>query len=145
MTTRIDRFIGKYRWLSNFAPVNVLLDGVLYPTVEHAYQAAKTEDTNERLSIYDCDSPGGAKRLGRKVTLRSDWESVKVDVMNDLLQQKFRQPQYRLQLLQTGDATIVEGNNWGDSYWGVCRGEGQNMLGKIIMRVREELLAEENQ
>ena len=135
------KFRGEHRWLSNFAPVNVKFEGVTYRSTEHAYQAAKTLDLLEREQIHACATPGKAKRLSRTLTLRSDWESVKARVMLDLTRQKYRKPEYRRKLLQTGDYQIVEGNTWGDTYWGVCRGKGENRLGKIIMQVREEIRA----
>lgn len=140
----ITRFAAEYRWLSNFALAVVQLDGVSYPTVEHAYQAAKTLDISERNQISSCASPGEAKRAGRHVTLRGDCESVKVSVMRELLRQKFSIPKYALLLTATGDAMLIEGNNWGDTFWGICRGEGQNRLGRLLMSIRHELIEEFN-
>jgi len=88
-------------------------------------------------------NPSEAKRLGRRVRLRSDWEQVKYDVMLDVVRAKFNQhPDLAQKLLATGDEELVEGNDWGDTYWGVCNGRGKNMLGKILMRVRAELRGE---
>ena len=139
MSTPIDSFSGEFGWLSNFAPAPVVLDGVSYPTTEHAYQAAKTMDPAERAAIRACETPGRAKRMGRKVTMCVNWEAVKEAVMLDLTRQKYAHPHYRSRLLATGDREIVEGNTWGDTFWGVCKGEGQNKLGRILMRVREEI------
>lgn len=139
----IDEFSGPYRYLSNFYPSLVVLDGVEYPTVEHAYQAAKTLDPNERRHILTAATPGRAKRLGRRVHLRPDWEEVKVQVMAKLVWQKFsRHPELRRQLLATGGQRLAEGNSWGDVFWGVCGGRGQNYLGRILMRVRSKLREE---
>lgn len=139
MTKSILEFQGDYRFLSNFHPARVALDGVMYPSVEHAYQAAKTLDHGERL-LFCAGSPGEAKRNGRKVTMREDWDEVKLGVMRDLVRQKFvLSGPLGDKLLDTGDAHIEEGNHWGDTFWGVCRGRGQNHLGKIIMSVREEM------
>lgn len=135
----IDSFTGKYRWLSNFEPSVVMLDMDLYPTVEHAYQGAKTLDYEERYKVRHALTPGAAKKLGQKVTLREDWEDVKIDVMTELIQQKFSKDPLRAKLLATGDAKLIEGNWWGDVFWGVCKGKGQNKLGKILMKVRKEL------
>lgn len=134
----IDSFEGDYRWLSNFATAPVELDGVLYPTVEHAYQAAKTLDIHQRYRILDLTA-GQAKRYGRRVTLREDWDDIKLDIMQELLEHKFSITLYKNKLLATGCEEIVEGNTWGDTFWGVCNGEGRNELGKLIMRVREKL------
>lgn len=133
---RIDSFHGEHRFLSNFWPAEVMLDGVTYPTVEHAYVAAKTLDIETRREIAAVEKPGDVKRFGRKLALRSDWESVKLDVMRDLVRQKFAHSELRAQLLATGDAELIEGNTWNDTFWGVCRGKGENHLGKILMSVR---------
>lgn len=144
MTDAITRFAAEHRWLSNFAPAPVLLDGVLYPTTEHAYQAAKTLDFDEREAVLTCETPGRAKRMGRKVTVRDDWDSVKEEIMLDLTRQKYALPEYKERLLATGEMEIVEGNTWGDTFWGVCNGVGENKLGRILMRVRAEI-REKNQ
>jgi len=80
-----------------------------------------------------------AKKRGRKVTMREDWDQVKIPIMEDLLSQKFSDPVLAKKLVETGDSQLVEGNWWGDVFWGVCRGEGQNNLGKILMKIRERL------
>ena len=136
----ITEFQGNYRWLSNFWPAQVELDGVLYPSVEHAYQAAKSLDANGEREPFQWGTAGEAKRLGRKLKIREDWEGVKVSVMAALIRQKFA-PGTNLaaSLLATGDVQIIEGNTWGDKFWGVCRGEGENMLGKLIMEQRAAL------
>lgn len=143
MTAPITSFRGPYRFLSNFAPVNVRLHvgGYLefYPSVEHAYQAAKCLDLDERRKIRLAPSPGAAKKLGKLVLLRPDWETVKIGIMLDLLTQKFSQEPFRTKLIATGDAQLVESNTWGDIYWGVCNGKGENVLGRLLMRVRSEV------
>lgn len=138
-TPPITDFRGPYRWLSNFQTVDVELDGFFYPTTEHAYQAAKTLDPTQRSVVRDAESPGKAKRLGQKLNLRPDWEDVKVTIMLDLQRQKYRRADLREKLLSTGDAELVEGNTWGDRFWGVCDGEGLNWLGRLLMRVRDEI------
>lgn len=132
----INSFHGEYRFLSNFWPVDVTLDGVTYPSVEHAYVAAKTLDVAIRGEILMIELPGDVKRLGRKIKLRSDWEAVKLSIMTDLVRQKFARPDLRKLLAMTGKATLIEGNTWGDTFWGVCKGVGENHLGKILMEVR---------
>ena len=139
---KIKQFKDGFDFLSNFYPAHVALDNVRYDTVEHAFQAAKTLDKAQRRLIRNADTPGKAKRLGRKVTLRDDWEAVKIEIMEDLVRQKFtRHPDLRKLLLDTGDAEIEEGNTWRDTFWGVSlrTGKGRNELGKILMRVRREL------
>jgi ribA/ribD-fused uncharacterized protein len=135
----IDSFSGPYAFLSNFCMHPVHLDGRLYPSVEHAYQAAKALDPKLRVRFQLPIQGAHAKRLGRKVRLRADWENVKNRVMLTLLREKFSDESFGKNLLATGDARLVEGNTWGDTYWGVCRGEGQNMLGFLLMQVRYEL------
>ena len=138
----IDSFDGEFAFLSNFyEQPNLITDemNIAYPTVEHYFQAAKTLDKNERKRISILDTPGKAKRAGRRVTLRSDWEEVKTDVMRRALMKKFSDPLMREKLLETGDAELVEGNWWGDTCWGVCNGIGENRLGKLLMGIRESL------
>ncbi len=135
----ITRFKGKYDFLSNFHPVPIRLDGELYPSVEHAFQAAKTLDLEEHRYFMFTDSPKKAKRFGKKVHLRNDWEEVKLDVMEGLIRQKFEYSDFRQKLIDTGDEDIIETNTWNDTFWGVCNNVGENHLGKIIMRIRDEL------
>lgn len=140
--TRIDSFSGEYRFLSNFWPAEVEFEGQRYPSVEHAYQAAKTLDPVERRRIATQATPSAAKRAGRALVLRDDWLEVKLDVMESCVRDKFtRHAELRRRLLETGDAELVEGNTWGDRYWGVFEGQGENHLGKILMKIRGELRA----
>lgn len=136
---RVTEFQGNYRFLSNFWKCPIEYEGVLYPTVEHAYQAAKTTIPGERKTIREAVSPGVAKKLGRKVTLRANWEQVKLSTMLDLLRLKFADPYLRAKLLNTLTAELIEGNYWGDRYWGVCDGRGENHLGRLLMQVRDEV------
>lgn len=137
----IKEFRGDYFFLSNFYPATVRLDGRTYASVEHAFQAAKTLDYFRRQIFRDSTTTAaGAKRLGRKLPIRPDWEVVKLDVMLQLVRQKFNRHKYiRNLLLNTGDSELIEGNWWGDTFWGVCRGKGKNWLGKLLMQVRKEL------
>jgi len=141
----IDSFSGEFEFLSNFAPSIVywpaggMASEISYRTVEHAYQAAKTLVEGERDKIRNAKTAAAAKKLGRKATLRKDWENIKLTVMLNLLRQKFAIPELRQRLLDTGDAELIEGNWWGDTFWGVCRGKGKNNLGKLLMRIRKEI------
>ena len=136
----IGEFQGQYRWLSNFVSVPVELDGETYPTVEHAYQAAKTTSAVARERVRQHVRPGEAKREGKNLVLRPGWDdNMKLAIMEDLLRQKFNQQPFRSWLLATGNARLVEGNSWGDRFWGVCKGVGHNHLGRLIMKIREEL------
>ena len=136
----ISDFRGAYAFLSNFYLAPTPIDGEVYLTSEHAFQAMKSADPAYRVSVLRAPTPGQAKRLGRAVALRADWEAVKIDVMRDVVRAKFRHnPDLAAQLLATGDQELVEGNAWGDKFWGVCAGRGRNWLGKILMEVRAEL------
>jgi len=139
MTEPITSFNGRYRFLSNFAPCKVIYDGLEYSSTEAAYQAAKTFDASQRRQIREASSPGEAKKLGRKVTMRPDWDNIKLQIMEDLLRKKFSQSDFKRALLNTADAELCEGNYWGDIFWGVCRGKGENHLGKLLMKIREDL------
>jgi ribA/ribD-fused uncharacterized protein len=141
MTTQnsILQFQGEYRWLSNFWPASVEYDGEVYSSVECAYQAAKTLDLEKR-KLIQAQTAGMAKKIGKGLIVRKDWNEIKIGVMLALLRQKFlNDPKLGERLLATGDRELIEGNWWGDTFWGVCRGFGENRLGKLIMSVREEL------
>lgn len=138
----ITDFRGDYRWLSNFHLCKIHFDGDLYPSTEHAYQAAKTPRfggnreifTIQRTPFLTCAQ---AKDLGKKLPLRRDWEEVKYDVMYTVCLDKFtRHPELAKKLLDTGTVHLEEGNHWGDTYWGTCNGVGQNKLGIILMNIR---------
>ena len=136
----IRGFNGPYRFLSNFWSCTVYLDGIVYRSLEHAYQAAKTLDEDERSWVRASPRTGLAKQKGRRVTMRGDWDRIKKRVMFKLVKDKFtRDETLGTKLLETGDALLVEDNTWGDTYWGKCNGKGKNHLGKILMRVRREL------
>ncbi len=143
MTTSITQFNDYYRFLSNFYPIKITADDLDYPSVEHAFQALKTHDEFQRVRISRLPTPGQAKRHGRYVPLRAGWNAMKVGVMHGLLRQKFTVPVLREKLLDTGEAQLIEGNSWGDTFWGVCKGVGENMLGKLLMEVREEIRIEQ--
>ena len=138
----IDCFDGHWAFLSNFYWNEIEFEGIVYPTNEHFFQAMKTLDNDERRAIANCLTPGRAKRMGRRVALRSDWESVKEDVMFLGLCLKFADEQLADWLLETGDEELVEGNWWKDTFWGVCDGVGENKLGKLLMKVRDMIKEE---
>ena len=145
----IDCFDGKWAFLSNFYWNEIEHEGIVYPTNEHFFQAMKTLDNDERRQIANCLTPGQAKRMGRRVALRSDWESVKEDVMLLGLCLKFADEQLADWLLETGDEELVEGTTWHDNEWGNCSCpkciniEGKNKLGKLLMRVRDMIKEEQ--
>ena len=141
----INSFFGEYRFLSNFWACDVYYEGLTYPSSEAAYQAAKTLDMNERRQFLNL-TPGQAKRFGKKITLRDDWEEVKCDVMSEIVWNKFNGNSYLTNLLiATGDEELIEGNTWHDNTWGNCSCDrckniqGKNYLGKILMNTRKRL------
>lgn len=136
----ITAFNGQYRFLSNFYPSEVTLDGNTYRTVEHAYQASKTLNPKQREKIANAPTPGKAKYLGRSVQMRNDFNNLKIKIMSDLIAQKFRPgTQLAEKLKATGNTKLVEYNHWGDTFWGICHGQGENHLGKILTQTRTEL------
>lgn len=137
----IERFVAHNAFLSNFYDSTVYVDRKRYATVEHAYQAAKTNDEESKRLIREAKTPAIAKKLGRAVKIRDDWDAIKIEVMTDLVRKKFESPFLAAMLLETGTRDIIEVNYWNDRFWGVCKGVGENWLGKILMQVREEIRA----
>jgi N-glycosidase YbiA len=136
---KVKGFFGQYRFLSNFATVKIRYAGLLFPTVEHAYVAAKTLDPQKHRYVAAIEFPGEAKQYGKRIELRPNWDVIKFYFMRDFLIQKFIQEPYQTKLLNTGNAHLEETNYWGDTVWGVCNGVGENNLGKLLMRVRKGL------
>lgn len=139
-TKPITQFIGKYNFLSTFYPCNIHYLDLDFSSSEHAYQAAKTLIREEQIQIQQCSTPNKAKQLGKKVTIRRDWNRVRRRIMEEILLLKFEHDDLRIKLLATKDRELVEGNTWHDKYWGVCNGKGKNHLGKILMKIRDEHL-----
>jgi len=137
---KIDSFRGKYYFLSNFYPAQLTYNEVTYLNAEAAFQAQKVFSKEEQLLFANL-LPSEAKRLGRRVNLRPDWDRVKDQIMYEVVKAKFEQnPDLRAKLLATGYVYLEEGNTWGDRYWGVdANGVGLNKLGHILMQVRCEL------
>lgn len=145
MSESINEFQGEYRWLSNFWTAPIEYKSIIYPSVEHAYQAAKTHDIKAKRYIATLTA-GQAKRYGKTLVLRKDWEDVKVLIMRDFLMLKFSShPYLKEKLIDTGSKTLIEGNKWGDTFWGVCNGAGNNMLGTLLMEIRECFRRKEQQ
>lgn len=140
---KIESFTGAYIFLSNFYPCAVVMDDRIYPSVEHAYQAAKCADRTQRERFVHLSTAGKAKYWGRRVAMRPDWEIVKGLIMSNLLLSKFGEQTLRAKLLATDDVELIEGNYWHDTYWGVCDGVGENHLGKMLMWVRAVYRAED--
>ena len=134
----INSFRGDYYFLSNMSPSDIRIGAHIFTCVEAAFQSQKNLKEMSRfvgLSGFD------AKKLGRKVELRPDWSVQRVAIMTYLVREKFTQSEFlKHKLMGTQDALLIEGNTWNDTFWGMCNGVGQNMLGKILMQVRTELL-----
>lgn len=144
----INSFSGEYSFLSNFHPAQIVITGprkyslelIVFPTVEHAYQAFKTNDQEWFEKIKNAATPALAKKLGRRCPIRTEFDSIKLDLMKEFVQAKFIQNlELRDQLLATNNCALEEGNTWGDTYWGTVNGKGSNFLGKILMETREIL------
>lgn len=138
---KVKSFRGKYGFLSNMYEVRFEWDGRTYNSSEAAFQSAKSLDPAER-DRFSQMAGVTAKREGKKVALRGDWDVVKVDIMEEIVRAKFMQnPDILKLLVETGDMELIEGNRWHDKFWGVdiFSGEGENNLGRILMKVRAEL------
>jgi len=138
----IESFKDEYEWLSNFYPIDIKFFHRTYPSVEHAYMSAKSNDNIWKSRCQNRSiTPGKIKRLSKGITLVDDWNEKKLTIMEFLIDKKFDDPYLKEKLLATNDLHIQEGNTWNDKYWGVClkTGEGENNLGKLIMNKRNEL------
>lgn len=133
----INSFRGEKRFLSNFYICDIKFRGKKYPSSEHAYQCAKADNEKDFKFVFESSKPGEAKRRGAAIKARSDWEHDKIDTMREIVLAKFQQNEdLAIRLVDTGEQELIEGNEWGDTFWGVCKGKGENWLGKILMEVR---------
>lgn len=135
---KIDNFSKEYHFLSNFYPTKIFYQELEYDSSEAAFQAMKCKNISDRKKFVGLN-PSEAKRLGRKILLREDWNNVKDRIMYEICTIKFVNQQLKRKLLATGNAYLEEGNSWNDTYWGTTNGIGENALGKILMRIREEI------
>lgn len=138
----IKEFQNEYRWLSNFAPVKIILDGIEFPSVEHAYMSAKSDDFKWKgFCANSLNTAGEVKKASKNIRLKENWEDIKLGIMEKCLEQKFNTQPYKSLLMKTQDEHIQEGNRWNDKFWGVClkTNKGENNLGKLIMKIREKL------
>ena len=134
------RFRNEYWFLSNMYPCSIWYEGALdgkyiFRSVETIFQMMKCDDDNEKKG-FELLNGFEAKKRGRRVKLRDDWNEIKLDVMRDILEVKFSIPDLKNKIMRVNDE-IVEDNNWGDRYWGRCNGIGKNMLGKLLMEIRD--------
>lgn len=139
----INEFRGEYYFLSNFYPCKIVIGNLTFGSTEAAYQALKCRDYTDMVQFCNLD-PATSKRLARELKragkCKPNWNDLSLEVMEDLIRVKFNVHQdLKQKLLDTGDAELIEGNYWKDHFWGVCNGVGENHLGKILMKVREEL------
>ena len=136
----ISEFKGEFAFLSNFYLCEFIWNGFLWKHSEGAYQAAKSLDVGD-WNVMQHLSPGQSKQKGRRLKIRSDWESVKDSIMAQVLDAKFTQnPELMDKLIKTYPKSLEEGNGWGDTYWGVCpprSNNGRNTLGQLLMALRD--------
>lgn len=142
-TGTIDGFVNEHYFMSNFYRSSLWIDEKKYPSAEHAYHAHKTLDPAVSETISHAKTAWEAKRLGRCVQLRPDWDDVKVDIMTKILRAKFENPLIRTLLIATSPKKLINRNSWNDKFWGVCRGEGLNTLGVLLENLRDEFVAAE--
>lgn len=139
MTNPINKFRGKYYFLSNFYPAIIEVNGEMYITSEQLYQASKALYSVDREKIRTADSPGRAKKLGNTVKRIENFDNIRIPIMEAILKLKFDQhPDLKLKLIKTLDRDLIEGNTWRDRFWGVCNGIGENHLGRLLMILRTE-------
>jgi ribA/ribD-fused uncharacterized protein len=137
----IDSFKGENKFLSNMSESSFRVGQETYPTVEHFYQAMKTTNLEEQAAVLAAKTPAEAKKIGKTVTLRTNWKKLKIEIMEVGLRAKFQQnPELKKKLIDTGDVDLIEGNTWGDTFWGQVDGKGENNLGKLLMKIRDELM-----
>lgn len=132
----VDGFREDYWFLSNFYPTNIVFEGFTFTCAEAAFQACKCPESAWRFEGIDGRD---AKSLGRRVQMRKDWNDIRLSVMEAVLRVKFSDPELAARLKATGNTKLVEHNTWNDKFWGVCNGEGQNNLGRLLMKIRAEL------
>lgn len=135
---KIMGFQGRYRFLSNFYPSTVEFEDRIYKSSEAAYQAAKSPHKQVKDGFTSIDARE-ARKLGRRIAIRLDWEADKLNVMYRVLRVKFSGEPLRSMLITTEDQYLEETNYWHDTFWGVYNGEGLNHLGRLLMLVRDEL------
>ncbi len=145
-TQIIDSFRGDYAFLSNYHPCEINFGGIIYPSIENAFQASKSVDPS-LLKLFAQNTPGEAKARGNEIQCRKDWNEIKVQLMKDLLELKFKDTDLRGRLELTGELELNEGNWWHDNFWGECTCEkchvlhdaDSNTLGKLLMKLRTEI------
>lgn len=141
----ISKFKGKYYFLSNFFVKKIIIHGKEYNSTEHAYQAYKAQNIQDHELVRLQSSPRMSKKIGQQINVRTDWEEFKYKHMYKIVKKKFEDSKLKQMLLQTGNKYLEEGNVWHDNIWGDCKCDkcknikGKNWLGKILMKIREEI------
>lgn len=140
----ISLYRGEFRFLSNFWLVDIVYGGRMWPSVEHAFQAYMTNDEAMRQKIHSMINPSDVKKESQKedFPLRNDKEEIQLFLMSELIKRKFSvkdHPELAYKLFLTDPLLLIEGNNWGDTYWGICGNIGYNNLGKLQMQQRENI------
>ena len=138
----IPEFKNEYRWLSNFYPCEINVNGQRFRTVEHAYQSYKSDDPNWKKFCFETKSPGKVKIESHNLEYDKNlWVKKSLKIMEECLTQKYNQEPFRSLLLDTGEEYLQEGNDWDDTFWGVDIKTriGKNNLGRLIMLIRDRL------
>jgi len=141
MENPITKFRGDYAYLSNFYTCEIVYENIVYKSVEHAYNAMKSTNFNDKLFIANAETPSISKKRARMIEIRKDWDMVKISIMKKLLKLKFEQEPFNQLLINTGKYKIIEWNDWGEIFWGIDSRtkKGKNMLGILLMEIRDEL------
>jgi ribA/ribD-fused uncharacterized protein len=141
----IEGFFKEYRFLSNFHVNELNYKGKTYQSSEHAYQAYRATNEEDHEYIRMSPTPNDARKRGQKIVVRPDWNDVKINLMREILTEKFKDEKLKQLLLATGDAYLEETNYWHDNVWGVCTCDdcqhytAKNNLGKLLMEIRGRL------
>ena len=139
----IDKFRGSFGLLSNMSACKIIANGYEFNSLENAYQSCKCKN-QEDIKLFVNITPVRAKELGNQITIKDNWDDIKLEVMENLVYQKFsKNDKLKFLLLMTGNEKLIERNKYGDTFWGISNGVGENNLGKILMKVRQQL-SEEN-
>ena len=142
-STVISSFTGNYAFLSNFYTCDIKYGNLIYKSVEHAYQASKCACYDNKIVIANAWTPGQAKKLGRQVDMIPGFDNIKIDIMRELLQIKFKNVYLAAKLYDTNNTKLIEGNTWNDKFWGCVLEHGhwigENHLGRLLMQVRSDI------
>lgn len=137
LTDVVDGFIGRWEALSNYYPWKFRVNGLDYASSEHYFQSRKVESVDAARQIRNAETPDEAKHLANTFPRRPDWPDIRVGVMRKALAAKFVVGSYPSKvLIRSGNAVLLESNNWNDEEWGICEGKGANILGVLLVERR---------